>query len=1168
METDIDMEIYADPTPENVTQQKPMQYTAPRTPLTDVRNLAHNRFDYQITPRKLVEQAQSRRSKRLEPLTLRIASPPTSSQSLTKDLSSSLCNLEDLDVGAEIVLNNFERLSLGSKLQLPLDFCDEREVGDFSAEQSSQNLVKTPIPKNHHLYSDHTYLTSNFWNELKHDSEKTNVTSVIDSCVGTDTVFSMIDKCIGPDECSKFKDVGSDALLLSVVTDTCVGTDAVWDELAPLNLVDVSMVTEDAVTLDSSMLAIPDCLSRETMTESHMTDTASSMTPFKLGKHGSRLTAEEVRRQHPRVIANQIDAVMLSNQRLEKQVKSLEKEKTLLKTALKESKSALHDCETSLAELKKSLEDKQQMLSQQENVLMEERMKCWNAEETLQSNTLELERKCHDLERLRLESELSFAEELERFQKEAEANSYKTQFQSAQQKIQELQAVEREYLQLASEVEKAHSLQDHLRKAMLQLKATVNGLVKDKLQLQTENENLKKSCVSKEVDLDVLRFINQELLSDNENMKELVPQSEKCIAELEGSLKSANAAISQLQEELSRRLVDIADVTEAKEELRREKALMIIQLSEQQDSETVALQALEEAETELSKTEEALANERAVLAAGKEMHEKMKVEFEEKTLKLEMEVQHLEELLDKCELKRDAQEQELFECQEQLYTLQDIKTVFDNTTQDVDSGVSAMENLQEQMEALILTLNRKIDKGKSKHQSFEIRSSTPKNEKHSRRSFVAQVLSNLNQSQRLGLMSSKYPHDLTMGASYSSHRHHKQQSNVEFGASSTKSGVAAAALLSPHSQSFCGVASNHKTAVMTAAPSSSRKSVSFSEPGSRRALFVNSVVAEDQASPDKQCGLVSMSALMSAVEEDKHSATPGFARIKSIPLTKAGGRIADAGGLEGAEISGKSCGTLMGSSPLSDKVQTLAQLFSQVLKAVELVDRQAYLSIKDGQEELEFVKEQLRHEEAITRDLQADVEKKSKSLDVLNSRQKELQNRVSEMTTSLLTFHDQSLQISRLEEEKRDMKWKMADLEGQCSLLSDHLEAVVKKLDAAMAGQAGQAQCDGEISGHEVLALKKRNHELMVKLQAEQEQYRDLGDKAVQRMKLLESNWKKAESEVRRLDELIEDVREGCVSSQAQSTHPLILDIVRVIDGKLPSLARAAKQKENKGQWY
>ena len=59
--------------------------------------------------------------------------------------------------------------------------------------------------------------------------------------------------------------------------------------------------------------------------------------------------------------------------------------------------------------------------------------------------------------------------------------------------------------------------------------------------------------------------------------------------------------------------------------------------------------------------------------------------------------------------------------------------------------------------------------------------------------------------------------------------------------------------------------------------------------------------------------------------------------------------------------------------------------------------------------------------------------------------------------------------FQRLEEEKRDMKWKIADLEGQCSLLSSHLEAVVQKLDAAMAGQSEYDVA----SGQEVLALKK-----------------------------------------------------------------------------------------------
>ena len=59
-----------------------------------------------------------------------------------------------------------------------------------------------------------------------------------------------------------------------------------------------------------------------------------------------------------------------------------------------------------------------------------------------------------------------------------------------------------------------------------------------------------------------------------------------------------------------------------------------------------------------------------------------------------------------------------------------------------------------------------------------------------------------------------------------------------------------------------------------------------------------------------------------------------------------------------------------------------------------------------------FVKEQLKQETNLRRDLQSELEKKSESFDLVNSRQKELQGRVSEMTKSLLNFHDQAWQIS------------------------------------------------------------------------------------------------------------------------------------------------------------
>ncbi|GFO08940.1 hypothetical protein PoB_003544500 [Plakobranchus ocellatus] len=1269
------MEIYNDP-PKKRHSEVLKQTSSARTPLLDVQNFTNLRFDPQSTPKRQ-QDGHSRRPKHRGSAPSFISSlesnPKTSSGLTEPVLHNKLCNIEEIDVGAEIVLPSADGLKDSSPL-LPLEPKDCKEM------QCVENLCETSAgldnlrEASRHVFShgDHAYLALERTLEAQ-ESQSFGGSHMTDKCVGTEeslvpssTIYQesqsfggsrMTDKCVGTEEClvpSSTIYQESQGFGGSHMTDKCVGTEEFSVLSSTTNYVNVSTETEDTVTTDCGVLAVPDCLSQETMTVVEAADASSSMTPFKLGKHGTRLTAEEVRRQHPRVVANQIETVMLSNQRLEKEVKASEREKNLLKSSLRNIKLTMGEHEATISNLEASLEDSQQKLDHQEKLVLEERMKCWNAEETLQNSTSELQKKCYDLETMRLEAEQNFAEELKRIQTEAEENSYRKQFESAQQKIRELQAVENEYTQLMDEIGKSFELQEHLQRTVSVLQASANGLAMTNKQLNNENESLKKSCLSKEVDLDVVRYLNQELLSDNEKMKGLLTQSNERISELETTLNAANDEIISLQNQLAERAAENVALAAAMEELRRSKAMMVIQLSEQQDSETVALQALEEAEDQLRITEEELVKEKGILAAEKEMHERMTADFEEKNLKLEMEIQHLEKLLDKSELKREAQEQELYECQEQLYTLQEIKAAFEETTMDVDSSVSALHTVQEQMEALLATLNRKVKSCGSKFPFPGVRSSTPKKKKkEDRRSFVAQVLSTLSHGQASDRNISdstphKNSHALSMDTrnfssphEISGHRQHRQQSNVEFGAPCAEFGEAAAALLSPHSQSFCGVPSSSQASGILG---SHRKSVSFCE-GSRRELFVDSIT-DDRLVLSKGNEMVAASEMSDRVVEDSHSATPGFAKIKSIPLIaditskNAELELGDGSGNSESAI-GKSLP--FDSSSLSEKVMILAQLFRQIMKTIQLVERAAQLTLKDVQDELHFVKDQLKHEnrdkqdvqselekktdslnllnsrhkelqsrvsdmtksllnfhdqslqisvmilaqlfrqimktiQLVERaaqltlkdvqdelhfvkdqlkhenrdkqDVQSELEKKTDSLNLLNSRHKELQSRVSDMTKSLLNFHDQSLQISRLEEEKRDMKWKITDLEGQCSLLSDHLEAVVKKLDLAMAGQAAY---DG-VSAQEVLALKKEKHELMVKLFEERDQHRDLGDKAVKRMKILESNWKKAENEVKRLDELVEEVREGCVTSRAQSTHPLILNIVRLIDGKIASL--------------
>ena len=64
----------------------------------------------------------------------------------------------------------------------------------------------------------------------------------------------------------------------------------------------------------------------------------------------SRTTAEDIRRQHPRVLANELDSLRLQNERLETNIKSVEHERDKLKSLLKETKGSLHKVEKDLAE--------------------------------------------------------------------------------------------------------------------------------------------------------------------------------------------------------------------------------------------------------------------------------------------------------------------------------------------------------------------------------------------------------------------------------------------------------------------------------------------------------------------------------------------------------------------------------------------------------------------------------------------------------------------------------------------------------------------------------------------------------------------------------------------------------------------------------------------------
>lgn len=75
----------------------------------------------------------------------------------------------------------------------------------------------------------------------------------------------------------------------------------------------------------------------------------------------NRLTSDDIRKQHPRALANQLETLTVSNSRLESELRSAEQERRQLQGALKEAKksAASKQAQTEAAEKHKQDEEKE-----------------------------------------------------------------------------------------------------------------------------------------------------------------------------------------------------------------------------------------------------------------------------------------------------------------------------------------------------------------------------------------------------------------------------------------------------------------------------------------------------------------------------------------------------------------------------------------------------------------------------------------------------------------------------------------------------------------------------------------------------------------------------------------------------------------------------------------
>ena len=75
------------------------------------------------------------------------------------------------------------------------------------------------------------------------------------------------------------------------------------------------------------------------------------------GKSVARLTSDDIRKQHPRALANQLETLTVSNSRLESQLRSTEQERKQLQGSLREAKRSVSSQQADIAAVEQSKQE-------------------------------------------------------------------------------------------------------------------------------------------------------------------------------------------------------------------------------------------------------------------------------------------------------------------------------------------------------------------------------------------------------------------------------------------------------------------------------------------------------------------------------------------------------------------------------------------------------------------------------------------------------------------------------------------------------------------------------------------------------------------------------------------------------------------------------------------
>nr|XP_054748884.1 myosin-2 heavy chain-like [Lytechinus pictus]XP_054748885.1 myosin-2 heavy chain-like [Lytechinus pictus] len=134
------------------------------------------------------------------------------------------------------------------------------------------------------------------------------------------------------------------------------------------------------------------------------------------------------------------------------------------------------------------------------------------------------------------------------------------------------------------------------------------------------------------------------------------------------------------------------------------------------------------------------------------------------------------------------------------------------------------------------------------------------------------------------------------------------------------------------------------------------------------------------------------------------------------------------------------------------------------------------------------------------------------------------QQRIEDMATNLARFSDQKSKIEAMEEEISGLRASLKMVTREKEIVMAQYEALSSKYQQVSMSSTGDGESMGKLL-KENLHLKKELDKVRMKFLKRQEDYELFQSKAGKQMKVLEGNWKKAEAEIYRLDQLFDHCR-------------------------------------------